>query len=182
ARSLLVAVLFAQASQPTFRSRVELLRMEVTVVDHSGAPITDLGPADFLVKIQGQPRPVRFARFYGPDADPPATNVNAAPPSFADNTTRANHGRIVILVADLESITPGYEKVFFETAGSLIDRLGSEDSVGLILVPGKGIDLTRDHARVRKVLADARGSASTNDRDHAIAVREAEAVFRNDRR
>ena len=160
ALSLLVATLFAQSSQPTFRTRVDLLRVDVTVVDDSGAPIRDLGAGDFLVKVDGQPRTVSFARFYGPEAEQPAAGVDAAPASFADNTTTATHGRIVILVADLESMTPGYEKVFFEAAGSLIDRLGPEDSVGLILVPGKGIELTRDHARVRQVLADARGSAS----------------------
>jgi VWFA-related protein len=181
ALSLVVATLWAQSSQPTFRSRVDLLRVDVTVVDKSGAPISDLGAGDFLIKVDGQPRTVSFARFYGPQPEKSSAGVNAAPASFADNTTGSEHGRIVILVADLESMTPGYEKVFFETAGSLIDRLGPEDSVGLILVPTKGVELTRDRARVRTVLATARGSASTN-REHAIAVREAEGFFRNDRR
>jgi len=180
ALSLLVATLFAQSSQPTFRTRVDLLRVDVTVVDNSGAPIRDLGAGDFLVKVDGQPRTVSFARFYGPEAE--ESTAGAAPAPFADNTTAPKHGRIVILVADLGSIVPGHEKVVFEAAGSLIDRLGPEDSVGLILVPGKGIELTRDHARVRKVLANARGTASTNDREHAITVREAEAFFRSDRR
>ena len=181
ALSLVVATLWAQSSQPTFRSRVDLLRVDVTVVDKSGAPISDLGAGDFLIKVDGQPRTVSFARFYGPQAEKSSAGVNAAPASFADNTTGSEHGRIVILVADLESMTPGYERVFLETAGSLIDRLGPEDSVGLILVPTKGVELTRDRARVRTVLATARGSASTN-REHAIAVREAEGFFRNDQR
>ena len=181
ALTLVVATLWAQSSQPTFRSRVDLLRVDVTVVDKSGAPISDLGAGDFLIKVDGQPRTVSFARFYGPQDEKSSAGVNAVPASFADNTTGSKQGRIVILVADLESMTPGYEKVFFETAGSLIDRLGPEDSVGLILVPTKGVELTRDRARVRTVLATARGSASTN-REHAIAVREAEGFFRNDRR
>jgi VWFA-related protein len=176
--AFLVTTLFAQSSQPTFRSRVELLRLDVTVTGKSGAPISDLHADDFIIKVDGQPRTVSFARFYGPE---PAQGGNAAPPSFADNTSSATQGRVIILVADLESMTPGYEKVFFDTAGSLLDRLGPHDSVGLILVPGKGIDLTRDHARVRSVLVKARGSASAN-REHAITVREAEAFFRNDRR
>jgi len=181
ALSLVVATLWAQSSQPTFRSRVDLLRVDVTVVDKSGAPISDLGAGDFLIKVDGQPRTVSFARFYGPQAEESSPGVNAAPASFADNTTGSERGRIVILVADLESMTPGYEKVFLETAGSLIDRLGPEDSVGLILVPTKGVELTRDRARVRAVLATARGSASTN-REHVITVREAEGFFRHDQR
>ncbi len=179
--SLLVATLIAQASQPTFRTGVELLRLDVTVLDKSGAPVRDLGVGDFIVKVDGKPRKVSFARFYGPETDQPAVTATAAPPSFADNTGVAR-GRVVILVVDLESMTPGYEKVVLDTAGSLIDRLGPDDSVGLILIPGKGIELTRDHARVRQALAGARGFASASDRQHAISVREAEAFSRDDRR
>src|SRR3954447_14522681 len=107
---LLLATLVAQSAQPTFRSRVDLLRLDVAVVDKSGAPISDLGAGDFLVKVDGQPRTVSFARSYGPETEQAAARVDAAPASFADNTTTATHGRIVILVADLESMTPGSEK------------------------------------------------------------------------
>src|SRR4051812_36159834 len=126
ALSLLLATLVAQSTQPPFRSRVDLLRVDVTVMDKSGAPVTDLGADDFLVKVDGRPRTVSFARFYGPEAERPVAGADAAPASFADNTTRATHGRILILVADLESLAPGSEKVFLDTAGSLIDRLGPE--------------------------------------------------------
>ena len=53
--SLLLATLVAQSSQPTFRSRIDLLRVDVTVMDKSGAPITDLAAGDFLVTVDGQP-------------------------------------------------------------------------------------------------------------------------------
>ena len=182
AAPLVIAALLAQSAQPRFRSRVELLRLDVTVVDKSGAPIRDLGAGDFTVSVDGQPRTVSFARFYGPETEPTVPGADGAPPSFADNTTRTSLGRVVILVADLQSMTPGYEKVFLDTAGSLVDRLGPDDSVGLIMVPGKGIELTRDHARVRDALKDAWGSANASDREHAISVREAEAFFRDDQR
>lgn len=178
---LLLAALAAPASQPTFRSRVELLRIDVTVVDRGGAPVTDLGASDFAVKVDGQPRTVAFARFYGPETAEPAASAIAGAPLYADNTAGAR-GRVLVLVADLDSLTPGYEKVFFDTAASLVDRLGPTDSVGLVLVPGKGVEITRDHARVRKMLATARGSANAMNREHAIAIREAEGFFRNDRR
>ncbi len=179
--SLLVATLIAQSSQPTFRTGVELLRLDVTVLDASGEPVRDLGVGDFVVTVDGKPRTVSFARFYGPETEHPAVTATTSSPSFADNT-RVARGRILILVVDLESMTPGYEKVVLDTAGSLIDRLGPDDSAGLILIPGKGIELTRDHARVRQALAQARGFASPSDRQHAISVREAEAFSRDDRR
>ena len=179
---LVLAGILAPSAQPTFRSRIELLRLDVTVVDKSGAPVTDLRASDFVVKVDGQPRPVSFARFYGPETAAPPSGAGPGVPSFADNTSGATQGRIVVLVADLESLTPGYEKVFLDTAGSLVDRLGPKDSVGLILVPGKGVEITRDHARVRSMLTAARGAANALNREHAIGIREAEGFFRNDQR
>lgn len=177
---LVFAVLVAQ-SQPTFRSQVELLRLDVSVIDKGGEPIRDLRPEDFVVKIDGKPRAVTFARFYGPEAGATVNATPDAPPSFADNS-RATPGRVVVLVVDLNSMTAGYEKLVLDTAGSLVDRLGPADSVGLILIPGKGIELTRDHARVREALRHARGFASASDRRHTITVREAESIVRPDQR
>ena len=93
ALSLVVATLWAQSSQPTFRSRVDLLRVDVTVVDKSGAPISDLGAGDFLVKVDGQPRTVSFARFYGPQAEslPPASTPRP-PPSPITRQDRSTDG------------------------------------------------------------------------------------------
>jgi VWFA-related protein len=175
-----IALLTAQ-SQPTFRAQVELLRLDVSVVDKSGQPISDLQTGDFIVKVDGKPRTVSFSRFYSSDGAPAAAAPTDAPPSFADNHT-ATQGRVVVVVVDLESMTPGYEKLVLDTAGSLVDRLGPADSVGLILIPGKGIELTRDHARVRDALQRARGFATASDRRHVLSMREADSIMRDDKR
>src|SRR5689334_15027439 len=103
ALGLLIATLIAQSSQPTFRSSVELLRLDVTVIDRSGAPIADLGAGDFVVKIDGQPRTVSFARFYGPAPATSTAGATSAPASFADNISAQTRGRILVLVLDVES-------------------------------------------------------------------------------
>jgi len=46
------------------RSRLDLLRVDVTVVDNAGAPVRDLAASDFLVTVDGQRRRVSLARFY----------------------------------------------------------------------------------------------------------------------
>ena len=176
-----IALLVAQ-SQPTFRTQVELLRLDVSVVDKSGQPIPDLQAGDFVVKVDGKPRTVSFARFYSSDGGTPSPTASTdAPPSFADNRTTPA-GRVVVIVVDLESMTPGYEKLVLDTAGTLVDRLGTADSVGLILIPGKGVELTRDHARVRDALQRARGFATASDRRHVLSVREADGIVRDDKR
>src|SRR5262245_8720373 len=129
---LTLAAVAAAQSQPTFRSGVDLIRLDVSVVDKSGQPVTDLRPEDFTVRIDGAPRTVSFAKFYGAsaaDSDAPAVApaAAAAAPSFATNAA-VPPGRVVVFVVDLESMNPGYEKLVLDTAGRLLDRLGPSDS------------------------------------------------------
>ena len=59
AASLLVSVASGGPQPPpTFRADVELVRVDVTVVDRDGRPVTDLVAADFEVVEKGRPREV----------------------------------------------------------------------------------------------------------------------------
>ena len=177
--AILMAV-FAQ-TQPTFRSGVELIRVDVTVVDADGRPATDLRPEDFAVTVDGAPRRVAFARFYGPrDTGSPAA-LSTPTPTFATNRGIAP-GRVVVFVVDLESMNDGYQRVLFETAGGLIDNLAPGDAIGLLPLPGKSIEVTRDHVRVREALVGLRGSAPKPFQQHVIRMQEAIAFDKLDRR
>jgi VWFA-related protein len=180
---LALAAMAAVQSQPTFRSGVDLIRLDASVLDADGRPVRDLRAEDFIVRIDGKPRAVSFARFYGPDAaDERPQAALQEPASFAANTGAAR-GRVVVIVVDVDSMEPGYEKAVLDTAGALVDSLGPSDSVALLVITGKGIDLTRDHRRVRQALERLRGSASPNGlHEYAISVREAEAIGRGDGR
>jgi hypothetical protein len=46
----------AQADQPTFRTGVDVITVDVGAVDSRGQPVTDLHAPEFTVKIDGQPR------------------------------------------------------------------------------------------------------------------------------
>jgi hypothetical protein len=59
---------------PSFRSGVELLRLDVTAIDGRGQPVPDLGPVDFRVEVDGRERRVMFARYFGPEDDFPLRN------------------------------------------------------------------------------------------------------------
>ena len=171
-----LAALAAAQSQPTFRSGVDLIRLDASVLDADGRPVRDLRAEDFIVRVDGKPRAVSFARFYGPDEERALVPQPQEPASFASNAGAAR-GRVVVIVVDVDSIEPGYEKAVLDTAGALVDSLGPADSVGLLLIPGKGIDLTRDHRRVRERLERVRGFASRSVLfQHSISVREAEAM------
>ncbi len=175
-----IAAFSVLQTQPTIRSGVDLIRLDVFVMDKSGRPVSDLRPEDFSVRIDGAPRTVSFATFYGserPAPPPPPTAVS----SFVTNVT-PTPGRAVVFVVDLESLTAGYEKVIFETAGKLVDGLGSSDSVGLLAIPGTAIELTSDHARVKTALTSLRGRALQSRQKHALTVMEADGFAKRDTR
>jgi hypothetical protein len=76
----------------------------------------------------------------------------------------------------------GYGKLVLDTAGKMLDALGPSDAAGLVLIPGKGVELTREHARVREALTTLTGFAPKLFQRHVISIREAEAFQNVDRR
>src|SRR5688572_1690171 len=53
----------AGAQPPTFRSGVELVSVDVSVIDRQGQPLRGLGPGDFTVTVAGQPRRIVSAEY-----------------------------------------------------------------------------------------------------------------------
>jgi VWFA-related protein len=153
---LAAAAIALLQSQPSFRSGIDLIRLDVSVVDKAGFPVKTLKAEDFVVRVDGSPRAVSFARFYGPDEERPAIAGPASPAAFATNVNRES-GRLVVFVVDLASIKPGSEKLILETAGKLVTSLAPTDLAGLLPIPGKGVEATRDRARITAAIAGLRG-------------------------
>ena len=62
--------LLAQTDQaPVFRSGVEVMEVDVTVVDAKGMPVRDLRAPEFTVTVDGQPRRVISAEFISESGD-----------------------------------------------------------------------------------------------------------------
>ena len=57
------AVASAADQQPVFRTGIEILTVDATVVDREGRQITDLKPTEFQVEVDGDPRPVVSAEY-----------------------------------------------------------------------------------------------------------------------
>src|SRR5207302_8436852 len=53
----------APPQPPRFQSSVDVTPVDVTVVDDRGQPVRDLAPADFVVRIDGNPRRVMTAEW-----------------------------------------------------------------------------------------------------------------------
>ncbi len=170
---------------PAFRAGIDLITFEATALDSDGVPVRDLKPEDFSVTVGGRPRKVVFADFHDGGMVAPAAVAGAAAPA---RETRSGlptaEGRIVVLVVDRDSLAPGNEAALLETATVVIDALQPADAVGLLGVPVGGVELTRDHDRVRQALPLMSGTRPRQDmyRDRNISWDEALAYERQDSR
>src|SRR5262245_24168233 len=100
----------AVAQQPQFKSGVQLLTIDASVRDKSGAPVSDLQPLDFTVLIDGKPRTVVFAQYFHSE---PGTILASSDPTvgrYETNTTPdAPAGHVVVFAIDRNALPSGTE-------------------------------------------------------------------------
>ena len=96
--------LLAQTDRaPVFRSGVEVMEVDVTVVDAKGMPVRDLRAPEFTVTVDGQPRRVISAEFVAESGESAADAAKPRDPYVSNNTDR-RPGRLIMLVVDRNNI------------------------------------------------------------------------------
>ena len=176
-----VAVSVALAAQtaqqrPTFRSGIDLIEVDVSVIDGDGSPITDLEPADFSVTVDGEPRRVLQAHFDllrpEPEAGLPAPVVEDV---FYSSNTDVTRGRLIVIAVDEQSILFGEGRHVMRAAGEFVDSLSPGDRVSVVAVPQPGVylDFTSNHDRVSQALAGLSGLGRRVQTELNIGVWEA---------
>ena len=161
--------------RPTFRSGVDLIQVDVTVVDEDSYPVTDLAASDFTVTVDGEPRPVVQAQFIPlrPQSRDGQVELQGAEDMVLTSNTEHAPGRLVVIAVDEESIYFGEGRHIMRAAAEFVDSLGRADRVGLAVIPyGLHIDFTSDHDRVRRALEGLSG-LGTRRRDVDIGLGEA---------
>ena len=87
------------AQQPTFRSGVDLVTLDATVLGRDGAPIDNLGPDDFRLEVDGRARRVVSAQYV---SQAPRKNL---PPRLAamhfTSNEAADAGRVIVVAVDV---------------------------------------------------------------------------------
>jgi VWFA-related protein len=145
----------AQAPQPSagslFRTGVDVVVVEATVLDREGAVVPGLRPADFSVEINGKPREVVAADLVRHEN---AGAETTAPSPEITSNQQAVAGRTILIVVDQISLRTESRAVL-DTAKEWVATLGPTDRVGLMALPqpGLNVEFTTDHARVIEGLA-----------------------------
>ena len=171
----------AQTEQPTptFKSAVDLVTVDVSVVDATGRPVRGLEVDDFELRVDGEPRRIVSAQFIQ------QSSASGPPPSTQYSTNEGSEGgRLVMLIVDQGNIRLGAGGSYIRAAERLLDDLGPGDRVAVAIIPGgRMIEFTRHFTRVRQALRQTLGSADlpvTRRAQSSIGVAEALAYERGD--
>src|SRR5882672_6952030 len=173
--ALLVAVPLAaqqpqsqDPTQPTFRTGVDVITIDIGAVDGRGQPVTDLHAPEFTVKIDGQVRRVVSADLvkyeYAPDngvTRRPAPKQQEFETLFTTNIRQAQ-GRMIMIAVDQMNIRPGAARPILDSAKRFLDKLNPADRVAFVSYPEPGVvvDFTGDRQRLRLAMEKVIGTQS----------------------
>ena len=136
----------APQAPPTFRSGIDLVAVDVTVLSRDGDPITSLTAGDFTLLVDGVPRPivsVRLVQSGTPVRAPEPTPPAAAGALSADAAAR----RRFVLVVDRDHVHAGEGQQMLQAAARFVDVLPPDDGVALWVLPDSGGSLRFDEDR-----------------------------------
>lgn len=159
------------AQPPSFRSAVERVPVDVSVLDASGRPINDLTLDDFIVRVDGRPRTVASADFIRAGR---LRDETPAPEWFSSNAGQ-RPGRLVAIVIDEAHVRRGASRQVFQAAARFVRSLDRADRVGVFLIPGTGplTGFTSNHALVARLLDGASGMNTEADISGRVGIAEA---------
>jgi VWFA-related protein len=156
--SLLLAGLPAAGQQPVFRTGVDLVTVDVTVLDKSGAPIEGLAADRFEVRVDNSARRVVWAEYIRHHL----ASAEVSDPRGRFDTNEGKHsGRLILVAVDQAHVRRTEGRAALGAAASFIDALEPADRVAAApLNDGGAIEFTSDHASVKKRLQALTGEAS----------------------
>ena len=167
----LSAPVLGQQAGPTFRSGVDLVPVDVSVLDREGRPVSDLAAGDFTLTVDGRPRTVVSASYIA------ARRVDEGPPDRLSFSTNAGQrpGRLIALVIDEAHVRRGTARATMAAAAAFVKSLDRSDRVALYLIPGAGpvSGFTANHGLVLRLLERAAGQASEAEYSGRVGVAEA---------
>ena len=169
-----------QPPRATFKSAVDLVPVDVSVVDRNGRPVPDLTARDFTLSVDGKPRQIASAEFISLAATAEAVPARAV--EYSSNAGAAG-GRLIMLVVDAESIGIGRGRTAFGAARRFIGSLNRADRVALVVLPSVGpqVEFTTNHALVQSLLDKVAGHGTDDLGPRRVSLSEALALQGNDR-
>jgi VWFA-related protein len=146
----------AQDRQPTFRSRADLVEVDVVVVDKDGTPIRGLKTADFVLRDRGKAQTIAsFDEMSHERADGPS--VPALPAGVkrdVSNNQDAQSGRLIVMVLDDLHIYKQRTDRAKEIARKVLAELGPRSSMAVLFTSQEHSTLVSEDPAVLRAAID----------------------------
>ena len=157
ALSLLVGATVVAQQPPQFRSRVDLVHLDVSVLDNNRRPVKGLTAADFTVLEDGKPQVISaFDAIDLPDPEPPSTPwMRTVAPDVRRNTDIVERRLIAIVMDDANvPFDIAMLKSAREIGRLVVDRLGPNDLASVIFTRDNrnAQEFTNDKARLLRAV------------------------------
>ena len=150
----------APSTVQRFGTRADIVLVDVAVVDARGTSVVDLRPQDFVVSVEGRPRPIQSVQFVStlpPTGPTPSPNRREA---LTTTNDMRSSGRLLLIVVDEAHLRLGANKAVLHAAERLIERTAPGDLIGVARLPdGGGVEFTTDRRRVVDGLRGVMGRA-----------------------
>jgi VWFA-related protein len=174
---MVIAVLWAGAAAqqpPTFRMRVDLVTVDVTVLDREGRQVTGLQPELFTLEVDGKRRNVVSVQYVSYERPPAPGDPAARAPSSG---TRYMDARVVLTVVNQENVCGGGGGAALRAADAFIETLSPDDRIAALSVDAAGpIEFTSDHLLVKRHLSTLLGRAVSMPSEFPMGLAEALGV------
>ncbi|MGH9202234.1 MAG: hypothetical protein ACRD2A_13480, partial [Vicinamibacterales bacterium] len=154
---LATAVTTGAAQDAVFRSRVDLVTVDATVLGSDGLPVSTLEAGDFVLRVDGRQRRIVTAEFVG-EVRPTARPSSDLPAHHFSTNQHRDHGRLVIVAIDEAHIRRLEGRPAVRAAGAFIDSLDPIDLVAVTSLSRVGVtEFTRDRPSLHRRLEAMRG-------------------------
>jgi VWFA-related protein len=168
--------------QPVFRSRVDVVTVDVSVLDRDGRPLLGLSADDFVVEVDGQARRLVSAQYVPYHT----SDVEKAPGVTAPSTAASNEhvatGRVILVAVDQGNIRRVEGRSALKAAGRFIDALDPADRVAAVALDDVApIHFSNDRPHVKRVLDMLTGRATNLAFEFNLGISEALAVSTGNR-
>jgi VWFA-related protein len=154
----LVAVAFAAVlgaqdqPPPRFRTGVDVVRLDVSVLDRNRRPVKGLTAADFTVTVDGEPQKVVVLSEIdaAPPEKPTAAWMREVAPDVTTNALRDPRLFLIIMDDVLVPSEPATMERSKAIARSLVDQMGPGDLASIVFTANNSnaVDFTADRGRL----------------------------------
>jgi VWFA-related protein len=172
---------------PIFRTGAELVRVDVTVIDSKGHPVTTLTADDFTVEEDGAPQKIQSFKFIehtGQRVEGDDVSLTITSPSHAATELARDDVRVFVIYWDEYHIPPliGADLMRTEVANFIRTMTGPTDIIALMdpWTPMSDLRFTRDHDELlfavgkligrQGVFQPLRNGAEENQMRHARSI------------